>query len=138
MFQLENSESPQKQDEKKSTSCDIKVLQQNNVDTGHAQIIEIIQGHSAKFASGTLTHPFDMHSVYTHMNNHGEKEATTRQDEWITVDYIFYSNIQPIEKYALPTVSQCKALRRIPNFVIGSDHLSIGATFKLSRKKSLL
>ncbi|XP_012222007.1 protein angel isoform X2 [Linepithema humile] len=136
---LENSEFPPQKDEKMSTSCNTKVLQQNNVnaDTDRAQTIEIIQGHSAKFASGTLTHPFNMRSVYTHTSAHGE-EATTHQEEWVTVDYIFYSNIQPIEKYTLLTVSQCKTLRRLPNFVVGSDHLSIGATFQLPKKKSLL
>jgi len=116
------------------------MLQQGDVkiDADCMQIIEIAQGHSARFSSGTLTHPFNMSSVYTHVNSHGEKEATTRQDEWITVDYIFYSNIQPIEKYSLPTASQCTALSRIPNFVVGSDHLCIGATFQLPRKRSLL
>ncbi|KAL6264812.1 hypothetical protein P5V15_004907 [Pogonomyrmex californicus] len=135
---LENSESHlRKQDENISTPC-CNVLQQNiNSDTSCTQVIEIVQGHSAKFSSGTLTHPFNMRSVYTHTGAHGEKEATTHQDEWITVDYIFYSNIQPLEKYTLPTVSQCAALR-IPNFVVGSDHLCLGATFQLSKKKSLL
>lgn len=136
---MENSEfPPQKQEEKVSTSFNARVLQQNNVDNGRPQTIEITKGHSARFASGTLTHPFNLRSVYTHTSAHGEREATTHQNEWITVDYIFYSNIQPIEKYTLPTVSQCNVLRRIPNFVVGSDHLSIGATFQLPKKKSLL
>ncbi|KMQ88633.1 protein angel-like protein 2 protein, partial [Lasius niger] len=103
---LENSELPvQKQDENMPTPCNVNVLQQNNVNitTGRTQIIEIIRGYSVRFSSGTLTHPFNMRSVYRHTSTHGEKEATTHQDEWITVDYIFYSNIQPIEKYALPT-----------------------------------
>ncbi|XP_029159692.1 protein angel isoform X3 [Nylanderia fulva] len=138
---LENSElAVEKQNENLSTPCNVNVLQQNNVNltTGRAQTIEIVQGYSVRFSSGTLTHPFNMHSVYRHTSAHGEKEATTHQDEWITVDYIFYSNIQPIEKYALPTVSQCTALPNIPNFVVGSDHLCIGATFQLPRKKSVL
>lgn len=138
---LENSESSvQRQDENTPTPCNVNVLQQSNVNlnTGRAQIIEIAQGCSVRFSSGTLTHPFNMRSVYRHTSTHGEKEATTHQNEWITVDYIFYSNIQPIEKYALPTVSQCAALPNIPNFVVGSDHLCIGATFQLPRKKSVL
>lgn len=115
------------------------MLQQNsvNINTGCTQI-EIVKGYSVRFSSGTLTHPFKMCSVYRHVNAHGEKEATTHQDKWITVDYIFYSNIQPIEKYALPTISQCATLPKIPNFVVGSDHLCIGATFQLPRKKSVL
>lgn len=109
-----------------------------NVNTSHTQVIEITHGHSVKFSSGILTHPFNMRSIYTHMDAKGEMEATTHQDEWITVDYIFYSNIQPIEKYVLPTVNQCSMLPTIPNSVVGSDHLSIGATFQLPRKKSPL
>jgi len=114
------------------------VLQQSANSDNRTQVIEIVQGHSARFSSGTLTHPFNMHSVYTHKGAHCEKEATTHQDEWVTVDYIFYSNIQPLKKYALPTVSQCAALPRIPNFIVGSDHLCLGATFQLPKKKSLL
>ncbi|XP_011708250.1 PREDICTED: protein angel isoform X2 [Wasmannia auropunctata] len=137
---LENSELHlQRRDEKVSTPCNMNVLQKSaNSDPGCAQVIEIVQGHSARFSSGTLTHPFNLRSVYTHIDAHGEKEATTHQDEWITVDYIFHSNIQPLEKYTLPTVSQCAALRRIPNFIVGSDHLCLGATFQLPKKKSLL
>lgn len=137
---LENSEFHlQKRDENAPTPCNINVLQQSpNNDAGCTQIIEIVQGHSARFSSGTLTHPFNMRSVYTHKGAHDEKEATTHQDEWITVDYIFYSNIQPLEKYTLPTVSQCATLPRIPNFIVGSDHLCLGATFQLPKKKSLL
>lgn len=119
--------------------CNTNVVQQNNVNINTStQIIEIVKGYSVRFSSGTLTHPFKMHSVYRHASAHSEKEATTYQDEWIMVDYIFYSNIQPIEKYALPTVSQCAALPKIPNFIVGSDHLCIGATFQLPRKKSVL
>lgn len=137
---LENSESHlQRRDENVPTPCNINVLEESaNSDTGRGQIIEIVQGHSARFSSGTLTHPFNMRSIYTHVGAHGEKEATTHQDEWITVDYIFYSNIQPLAKYVLPTVSQCTALPKIPNFIVGSDHLCLGATFQLPKKKSLL
>lgn len=121
-----------------STPCNINVQQNINNDISCMQVIEIVQGHSVRFSSGTLTHPFNMRSVYTHIGPHGEKEATTHQNEWITVDYIFYSNIQPLEKYNLPTISQCATLSRIPNFIVGSDHLCIGATFQLPKKKSLL
>lgn len=133
-MQLDNIESPsQKTDDE--TSCSASSV---NVNDSSMQIIEIVQGHSVKFSSGVLTHPFDMHSVYTHIGVKGDMEATTHQDEWITVDYIFYSNIRPIEKYVLPTVTQCTMLPTIPNTIVGSDHLSIGATFQLPRKKSPL
>ncbi|XP_011145151.1 protein angel isoform X2 [Harpegnathos saltator] len=133
---LENSELPfQKTDESVHSSCSTSGV---NVNTSCTQVIEIVKGCSVKFSSGVLTHPFNMHSVYTHVDAKGEMEATTHQGEWITVDYIFYSNIQLTEKYILPTVNQCAMLPTIPNFVVGSDHLSIGATFQLPRKKSPL
>ncbi|KAL0118890.1 hypothetical protein PUN28_009488 [Cardiocondyla obscurior] len=136
---LQNSESRrQRQDESVQTPCNINVLQQSGNNDNSTQVIEIVQGHSARFSSGTLTHPFKMRSVYTHISPHGEKEASTHQDEWVNVDYIFYSDIQPLEKYTLPTVSQCTTLPTIPNFLVGSDHLCLGATFQLPKKKSLL
>ncbi|XP_020280505.1 protein angel isoform X2 [Pseudomyrmex gracilis] len=133
---LENSEFPVKKGENTFDTCNLDTLQHSN-DSGRTQIIEIVQGYSVQFSSGTLTHPFKLRSVYNH-TAYGEKEATTHQDEWVTVDYIFYSNIKPVEKYALLTVSQCYKLRAIPNFVVGSDHLCIGATFQLPKKKSSL
>ncbi|XP_032686865.1 protein angel homolog 2 [Odontomachus brunneus] len=132
---LENSESVPQRTQNTHTSCSTSGV---NINTSRMQVIKITEDHLVKFSSGILTHPFDMRSVYTHANAKGEMEATTHQDEWITVDYIFYSNIQPVEKYILPTVNQCTTLPTIPNFVVGSDHLSIGATFRLSRKKSPL
>lgn len=102
-----------------------------------SQTIEVTDGSKAKFASGTLTHPFKMKSVYQHSKENGELEATTEQDDWITVDYIFYSDVEPLERYSLPTMRQCfQFLRKIPNFVVGSDHLCLGASFKVHKKRS--
>lgn len=42
-----------------------------------------------KYSSGTLSHNFALKSVYSHEYN-GSVEGTTFQDEWLTVDYIFY------------------------------------------------
>lgn len=107
-----------------------------NVDTSDHQTIEVVRGCQAKFSSGTLTHPFQFSSVYKHRNHQGKREATTNQGSWITVDYIFYSNlIEPLEKYRLPTVDECNLLPTIPNFAVGSDHLCLGATFKLRKSK---
>lgn len=138
-MQLENSELHLQKKDENITACNANVKQNDfGLSDGLGQTIEIIQGHSARFSSGTLTHPFKMHSVYTPINAQNEKEATTHQDEWVMVDYIFYSNLHPTDKYNLPTVSQCTRLSTIPNFIVGSDHLCIGATFQLPRKKSIL
>lgn len=99
------------------------------------QKVEIADGHYVTFSSGLLTHPFQLKSVYSHSDNKGHYEATTFQDQWVTVDYIFYSNLQPIEKYTLPTVEECKkSLPTIPNSIVGSDHFCLGATFQLSKR----
>lgn len=83
-----------------------------------------------------LTHPFKLKSVYKHVNNKGEMEATTNQGQWITVDYIFFADVEPLNQYTLPTAAECNFLPTIPNFVVGSDHLCLGATFKLKRKST--
>lgn len=106
-----------------------------NADTLDRQVIEIVRGCQANFSSGTLTHPFHFSSVYEHQNHQGKWEATTNQETWITVDYIFYSNLEPLEKYRLPTVEECNTLPTIPNFAIGSDHFCLGATFKVCKAK---
>lgn len=106
-----------------------------NIKSTNYQKIEIINDHHAKFASGSLTHPFNLCSVYNHTNRYGQMEATTNQGSWVTVDYIFFSDIEPLEKYTLPTVEECITLSRIPNVVVGSDHLCLGASFKLVKKK---
>lgn len=42
-----------------------------------------------KFSSGNLSHALSLTSAYTHLR-YGQREATTFQEEWNTVDYIFY------------------------------------------------
>ncbi|OAD60452.1 Protein angel like protein 2 [Eufriesea mexicana] len=106
-----------------------------NSDTTDVQAIDILQDYRVYFSSGTLTHPFQFNSVYKHHNCHGEQEATTHQDEWITVDYIFYSGMELLESYNLPIASKCNSLPKIPNFAVGSDHFCLGATFKLYKSK---
>ena len=107
------------------------------VDTGSSdsQQIEIDKKTKVTFNSGTLSHPFRFRSVYKHVNRHGELEATTNQEKWITVDYIFFTDVEPLQKYTLPTVEQCKTLPTIPNLAVGSDHLCLAASFKLQKKK---
>ncbi|XP_008554723.1 protein angel homolog 2 isoform X1 [Microplitis demolitor] len=98
------------------------------------QKVQIVDGQYAHFSSGALRHAFKLSSVYQHVDPRGEMEATTNQGEWITVDYIFYTDVEVTSKYSLPTVRECETLPLIPNFVVGSDHLCLGATFKLKKK----
>ncbi|XP_043594224.1 protein angel isoform X1 [Bombus pyrosoma] len=128
---LENSEhhNVDTSENNSSNVCEVKA------DTTDFQTIEIAHDYHVNFCSGTLTHPFHFNSVYKHQNCHGEQEATTNQGKWITVDYIFYSDLELLEIYDLPTATRCNTLPTIPNFAVGSDHLCLAATFKLRKNK---
>ncbi|XP_059479980.1 protein angel homolog 2 [Neocloeon triangulifer] len=92
-----------------------------------------------QFGSGTLSHNLSLVSAYPHRRNN-KFEATTHQDEWTTVDYIFYSQLSEdlsskrlslLATWRLPTVDECEILGPIPNFDAPSDHLPIFADFLL-------
>ena len=100
------------------------------------QKVEVTKGHFVTFSSGLLTHPFQFRSVYNHKHNNGKNEATTFQNRWVTVDFIFYSKIEPIENYCLPSVDDCISyFPTIPNSIVGSDHFCLGSTFRLIKKR---
>lgn len=122
---LENSERFATEKSNDSKLCEV------NLDSTDLQTIEIVNGYLAQFSSGKLTHPFKLFSIYEHFNRRGEPEVTTKQNRWITVDYIFYGGLEPVELYSLPTNAECANLPTIPNFAVGSDHLCLGATFKV-------
>ena len=48
--------------------------------------------HPFTFSSGQLSHKLQLRSAYPHRLSrlNGASEATTRQKDWVTVDYIFY------------------------------------------------
>lgn len=100
---------------------------------------------------GCLQHGLNFQSVYQHMRQASPSskkmvhEATTHQNGWVTVDYIFYSGVWNVQKhcveegplkllsrYTLPTRGQCDDLKFIPNAVCGSDHLTLMARFHLN------
>lgn len=96
---------------------------------------------NSQFATGTLSHNFNFTSAYAHF--HGiDVEATTFQDTWVTVDYIFYSgnyidrntrlqdNLKLISRFTLPTTFRLEGVK-IPNMALGSDHLSLVVVFRL-------
>uniref|UniRef100_A0A1B6F7X5 Endonuclease/exonuclease/phosphatase domain-containing protein n=1 Tax=Cuerna arida TaxID=1464854 RepID=A0A1B6F7X5_9HEMI len=97
-----------------------------------------------RFSSGTLYHDFNFQSVYPHTQSDGQREASTHHDNWITVDYVFYSNpksnegenrensLQLLSRLRLPTQDECERfLRHLPNFAFGSDHLPLVGKFLL-------
>ncbi|XP_019757456.1 protein angel homolog 2 isoform X1 [Dendroctonus ponderosae] len=93
------------------------------------------------FSSGTLSHLFAFKSVYC-AGSTEDPEATTFQDQWITVDYIFYTGkkegeeieenkLKLVSVYRLPLRSELGSIK-IPNSLMGSDHLSLAAKFMLT------
>ncbi|XP_040168753.1 protein angel [Anopheles arabiensis] len=105
----------------------------------------------SEFSSGALTHQFVFSSAYRHYgpdSAQDRRQATTFQDEWITVDYLFYTpyrsvaectrqlpnwNLELLQTYSLPTVQQCgREIGYIPNRQYGSDHFSLAGRFLLT------
>ncbi|XP_063372704.1 protein angel isoform X3 [Cydia amplana] len=97
--------------------------------------------HGELFNSGALGHALNLASVYDKVKHDGSHEATTFQDYWVTVDYIYFSScssLKLVERLRLPTAAECQALGKLPNDVYGSDHLVLGGTFELKSVKSSL
>ncbi|XP_049838648.1 protein angel homolog 2-like isoform X1 [Schistocerca gregaria] len=94
-----------------------------------------------KFGTGTLSHPFNLRSVYSHGKlNSDMAEATTYQNGWCSVDYIFYSvphglktegNLKMTARYKLFTRGEAKTVGPIPNDEHPSDHYPLMVHFIL-------
>uniref|UniRef100_A0A182MCT7 Endonuclease/exonuclease/phosphatase domain-containing protein n=1 Tax=Anopheles culicifacies TaxID=139723 RepID=A0A182MCT7_9DIPT len=109
--------------------------------------------HRSEFSSGSLSHRFVFNSAYRHYGPEADvlQPATTFQNEWITVDYLFYTpyrsvaecsrtlpywNLELLKTYTLPTVHQCCwEIGNIPNKLYGSDHFSLAGRFLLTIPK---
>lgn len=91
-------------------------------------------------------HELNLSSTYEH-----EWTATTFQNAFVTVDYIFYSRnfdaannvmkddrLTLIGTYALPNVAFWQyVMGSIPNGTYGSDHVALAAKFIISETKNL-
>ncbi|XP_075991551.1 protein angel-like isoform X2 [Anticarsia gemmatalis] len=89
---------------------------------------------SELFNSDTIGHSLRLRSVYDKYKHNETPEATTFQEYWVTVDYIYFSyctSLKLVERLRLPTAAECEVLGRLPNEVYGSDHLALAATFQL-------
>ncbi|CAB3258843.1 unnamed protein product [Arctia plantaginis] len=92
------------------------------------------------FNSDIIGHSLCLTSVYDKFKEVGA-EATTFQDYWITVDYIYFSycsTLNLVERLRLPTAAECDVLGRLPNDVYGSDHLALAAVFELKPCKTTI
>ncbi|XP_049694215.1 protein angel homolog 1 isoform X4 [Helicoverpa armigera] len=96
---------------------------------------------SSMFNSSVIGHSLNLGSVYSSFKSDGQCVATTFQDYWVTVDYIYFSccsALKVVERLRLPTETECEVLGRLPNEVYGSDHLALAAVFELKPYKSTL
>lgn len=99
------------------------------------------------FETGVLKHDFDFKSVYYPPENF----ASTHQDEWVLVDYIFFTASQSKKADAsknsaaelkllsylnLPSPVECTQIGMIPNIYLGSDHMSLFAKFRIQPIRS--
>lgn len=89
------------------------------------------------FNNTLVKHNLGLKSVYNH-SRMGQLEATSFQDEWLTVDYIYYNSdstssyLYLTDRLQLPVTSECKRfIGHIPNFQFSSDHLCLCAKFML-------
>lgn len=99
------------------------------------------------FSTGELRHKFNFTSAYEHKLGQPDQEASTFQDEWITVDYIFYTresnntqdeSLKLLGRYKLPSTARCNDMGMVPNLYFGSDHLSLAAKFLIKSEKAKL
>lgn len=91
--------------------------------------------------TGRLYHKFNFVPTFF-----SEWAASTFQNQWLIVDYMFYtkfkcrsrapeppqySPLQMLANYQLPSIKQCTHMGLIPNAHFGSDHYSLATEFVL-------
>ncbi|XP_053624563.1 protein angel homolog 1 isoform X2 [Plodia interpunctella] len=90
--------------------------------------------YGVMFNSGAIGHSLKLVSAYDRCKLDGRQEASTFQDRWVTVDYVYYSycnNLNLLERLRLPTTDECETLGCLPNEKYASDHLALAALFEL-------
>lgn len=120
------------------------------VDANTTTVEEFVQKHGIPHNTGALWHYLNL--TPTIYPNDMNILASTHQDRWIIVDYIFYtkytrrtlgplgapqtySSLKLLANYQLPTMQDCKdAIGQIPNFMYGSDHFAMASEFVLLRR----
>lgn len=123
-----------------------------NVKNGASDCIDATTSNVTVEYVQKLGLPYNTGSVWHHLNFTptiiSDYHASTHQDRWIMVDYIFYtkywrrtvgpvgkpptfSPLQLLASFELPSKYDCQNLGPIPNGQYGSDHYSLAAEFVL-------
>lgn len=106
---------------------------------------EMIRESGLPFTSQSISHHLNFTSAFI-----ANGKATTFHDQWLTVDYVFYtkfkrktpsnvrrtepigySALQQIGYLELPSIAECVNTGPIPNPNLGSDHYSLAVEFVL-------
>lgn len=109
--------------------------------------IEYVQKNGMPYNTGALWNYLNLTTTFH--TNELNTLASTYQDEYIIVDYVFYtkytrrtlgplgktptfSSLQLLANYQLPTKEDCHyAIGPIPNSIYGSDHFALASEFVL-------
>ncbi|XP_026742037.1 protein angel isoform X3 [Trichoplusia ni] len=132
-----------RQEGRQTDYTNIKIFNSEYCVDGHiacGQAAASTDQFSGMFNSGIIGHSLNLASVYQTYRD-GDYTATTFQDYWVTVDYIYFSycnTLRLVERLRLPSTKECDVLGRLPNHVYGSDHLALAALFELNIFKSTL
>jgi len=115
----------------------------------HAKLMDEIfkSGTVCSFGSGELSHKLRLRNVYSPKLDRVESPdgvATTRQNVWTCVDYMFYSmqwsdmqrrrvegSLKLLRRLGLMTRNQCKDNGPLPSLAVPSDHFPLVAQFVL-------
>lgn len=118
----------------------IKIHSSEYSDQSNKPVVDL-ENYNDLFNGNVISHSLDLVSVYDRTKPNGQSEATTFQDYWVTVDYIYFSrhsSLNVLERLRLPTSEECQMLGNLPNALYGSDHLALMALFELNPFKSTL
>lgn len=133
----------------KNTDDAIESNDVEDISTDHAEIVKTVEKSGLPFNTGSLWHMLNL--CPTLYNVESNNVASTHQNEWIIVDYIFYtkysrrtlgpveipqtySSLQLLANYELPNIEDCHRMGPIPNSIYGSDHYSLASEFVLMNR----
>lgn len=119
----------------------VTAIEETNCVVASNVTIEYVKSSGLPYNTGSLWHSLNL--MPTLMSNN---VASTYQDKWIMVDYIFYTkymrrtlgpltispNYSPLKllaNYELPTKKDCQNMGPIPNCIYGSDHYAMASEF---------
>ncbi|XP_031626335.1 protein angel-like [Contarinia nasturtii] len=117
--------------------------------TDKTAVAKTVETSGLPYNTGSLWHMLNL--TPTLYNMESNNIASTYQNKWILVDYIFYtkysrrtvgpvvipqtfSSLKLLANFELPYVQNCQRMGCIPNSIYGSDHYSMASEFVLMNR----